>query len=307
MTRSVPVRAGLEMPGLDETHPVRRTVRAAIRRKRGVDETREDAAGHAHWRAAYHGLDRVRLFAAARPDQRRAILEACGRALLEEAYFIEKCGIGYAAKMVLLAESSCERQLYGLIAGDEAAHLAAIARFVTPDEEAAAHNPFLALLAELVEEGDRQSLQLIVQVVLEGWGLDHYRGLRDACASYPLKVALTVILADEATHHGSGVAFSRESEMTERARDYATDVMVRFLAMVQVGPVGVAGAVERELGGLGAGQRSQLMSDLGGAQHAAVRLEKIRALLGKAAGARAVLDRLDALGCFRPHAVKEAA
>ncbi len=306
MTKSVPVRAGLDLPSLDEEHAVRRTVRAAIRRRRGVDDGRE-RDGHGHWRAAYYGLDRVRLFAAARPEQRRAILEACGRAILEEAYFIEKCGIGYAAKMVLLAESSCERQLYGIIAGDEAAHLAAIARFVEPAERAAAENPFLALLEELVEQGDRSSLQLIVQVVLEGWGLDHYRGLRDACGSHALKVALSVILADEATHHGSGVAFAREAGMSARSRDYATDVMVRFLAMVQVGPVGVAGAVERELGGLGAAQRGQLMSDLGGEAHAAVRLDKLRALMGKATGARPVLDRLDALGCFRPQGMREAA
>ncbi|HEY8141475.1 MAG TPA: ferritin-like domain-containing protein [Kofleriaceae bacterium] len=306
MTKSVPVRAGLEMRSLDEAHPVRRTVRAAIRRRRGIDDSRE-REGHAPWGAGYYGLDRVRLFGGARAGQRRAILEACGRALLEEAYFIEKCGIGYAAKMVLLAESSCERQLYGLIAGDEAAHLAAIARFVEPAEGAATESPFLALLEELVEEGDRASLQLIVQVVLEGWGLDHYRGLRDACGTHALKVALSVILADEASHHGSGVAFAREGRMSAPSCDYATDVMVRFLAMVQVGPVGVAGAVERELGGLGAGQRGQLMSDLGGEAHAAVRLEKIRALLGKAAGARAVLDRLDSLGCFRPLALEEAA
>lgn len=301
------MRAGLDLPALDEEHAVRRTVRAAIRRRRGVDDARDLDAGHAHWRAAYYGLDRVRLFAAARPEERRAVLEACGRGLLEEAYFIEKCGIGYAAKMVLLAESSCERQLYGLIAGDEAAHLAAIGRFVEPAGEAARDNPFLALLEELVEEGDRASLQLIVQVVLEGWGLDHYRGLRDACDSHPLRVALSVILADEATHHGSGVAFAREGAMSAAARDYATDVMVRFLAMVQVGPVGVAGALERELGGLTAAQRGEVMRELGGEEHAAVRLDKLRALMGKADGAHPVLDRLDALGCFRPHAIREAA
>lgn len=306
MTKLVRVRAGMDMAPLDEDHPVRRTVRASIRRRRGVDDGRE-GGGHAHWPAAYHGLDKVRLFVAARPEQRRAILEACGRGLLEEAFFIEKCGIGYAAKMVLLAESSCERQLYGLIAGDEAAHQASLARFVQPAGGAAAKSPFLSLLEELVEEGDRQSLQLIVQVVLEGWGLDHYRGLRDACTSHPLRVALSVILADEATHHGSGVAFVREAEMPARAREYATDVMVRFLAMVQVGPVGVAAAVERELGGLGAAHKSQLMQDLGGEAHAEVRLDKLRALMGKAAGARPVLDRLEALGCFRPHAIREAA
>jgi len=305
MTTSVPVRAGLDLPDLDDEHAVRRAVRSAIRRRRGIDDGRE-RGGHAHWRAAYHGLDRVRLFAAASAEQRRAILDDCGRALLEEAYFIEKCGIGYAAKMVLLAETSSERQLYGLIAGDEAAHLAAIARFVSPSGTAR-DNPFLALLEELVEEGDRASLQLIVQVVLEGWGLDHYRGLRDACGSTALRIALSVILADEATHHGSGVAFTRDAPLAARSRDYATDVMVRFLAMVQVGPVGVASIVERALGGLTAVQRGQLMADLGGEEHAAVRLDKLRGLLGKATGACAVLERLEALGCFRPVSLQEAA
>jgi hypothetical protein len=296
VSKSVPIRAGLDLPALAEPHAVRRTVKTALRRRRGVDDAPERGS-HAHWRAGTYGLDRTRAYKEATGEQRRAVLEDCGRALLEEAYFIEKCGIGYAAKMILLSESSCERQLYALIAGDEAAHLSSIGRFYQGEGSG---GPFLALLEELVEEGDRHSLQLIVQVVLEGWGLDHYRVLRDTCTSHPLRRALSVILADEATHHGSGVALVRDAVLSAESVDYATDLMARFLAMVQPGPLAVIGAVDRALGGLTAEQRTELWNQLGGASHAGQRLEKLRQLMGKVSGALPVLSRLEAAGCFRP-------
>ena len=39
------------------------------------------------------------------------------------------------------------------------------------------------MLASLIEEGDRESLVFIIQVILEGWGLTHYRSLAQGCQS----------------------------------------------------------------------------------------------------------------------------
>ena len=47
------------------------------------------------------------------------ILQLCNLEILEEAYFIEKAGVGYMGKMILLAETTEERMLYGLFAAHD--------------------------------------------------------------------------------------------------------------------------------------------------------------------------------------------
>ncbi|MEQ1704629.1 MAG: hypothetical protein ABL867_01490 [Rickettsiales bacterium] len=54
----------------------------------------------------------------------RAAIDACNRTLMNEAYFIEKSGLAYTAKMILKTESTDTAQLYALIGADEAMHLA---------------------------------------------------------------------------------------------------------------------------------------------------------------------------------------
>ena len=78
------------------------------------------------WKAEFFGLDQVTAFTTAAPATQRAVVTGCSRAILEEAYFIEKAGVGFAAKMTLLAQDMDERNLYALFAGEEAAHPAAV-------------------------------------------------------------------------------------------------------------------------------------------------------------------------------------
>lgn len=117
------VRLGLDMADADSDSEIARIVASHLSsRGRAMPDYAGESPGEI-WDADYFGLQRVKFFRQANADLQREILEGCARTLLNEAYFIEKSGTAYCAKMILLAESTELRQVYGLIAADEASHL----------------------------------------------------------------------------------------------------------------------------------------------------------------------------------------
>ncbi|MEL6320398.1 MAG: hypothetical protein AAFQ57_07075, partial [Cyanobacteria bacterium J06626_14] len=72
----------------------------------------------AYWNASYFGLDRVRLFRDATAEEQRQILSLTNLNVMQESYCIEKAGMGYMSRMVLLAETVQERMIYTLFAAD---------------------------------------------------------------------------------------------------------------------------------------------------------------------------------------------
>jgi hypothetical protein len=204
--------------------------------------------------------------------------------------------------MVLLGESVDERKLYAMFAADEAAHLDGIGRFYHTRDDAAPSSPFLALLSALIDDGDRQSLQAIIQVVLEGWGLTHYRALRHDCASPALRTLLGNILADEAAHHGSGVLLVGDRPLSPAASERIVETMMRFLALVQAGPLTVYAAVSTAVAGgpLDAVARRRLWAELEPDRSSAARLAQLNQLMHKSAALAAVTGRLERAGAFEP-------
>jgi hypothetical protein len=297
--------AGMALPELDADHPVRHVVATILRKRRGPAPA--GASTHAHWEAGYFGLDRVTLFAGAPSEVKATILERCGRDLLGEAFYIEKAGVAFAAKMILVAETIDERKLYALFAADEATHLDGISRFYHPFRDVPGANPFLGLLSELIEDGDRQSLQAVIQVILEGWGLAHYRAMRDGCTSPPLRALLGAILADEAAHHGSGVVLVGERPLGAGSTERIFDTMARFLALVQAGPLALYDAVAAARGPLTAPERRRLWSELDPVGSSAARLDHLQELFAKVPTLAAVTARLADAGSFEPRCTTEPA
>src|SRR5262245_57763710 len=103
MTRPPRVPAQLEMPPLPAGHRLGPIVRTALARDGHVTPP---AASPTPWPARYFGLDRVLVYQRAPASTRRRVLAACAADVLAEAFFIEKLGIGFAAKMVLLSETA---------------------------------------------------------------------------------------------------------------------------------------------------------------------------------------------------------
>jgi len=132
VSEPIPVLAALDLTGLPKSHSLRPVLQAALAARRGAEPGPFAGSPGALWDAAHFGLDRSALFRDVDAETQQGILERCGRGLLEEAFFIERAGLVYCAKMILLAETTDERMLYALFAGDEAVHLDRVARFL-PD------------------------------------------------------------------------------------------------------------------------------------------------------------------------------
>jgi rubrerythrin len=307
MTGTVPVRVGLALPHLAADDTVSTLLDGMMEARIGPQRVEAPWSPHPSrlWDASQFLLDKSSLYRSADEQDQRAILALCARATLEEAYFIEKSGMAYAAKMVLLAESTEERALYSLFGADEATHLRAISAYLPDPHPASEDDPFLGLLSDIIENASRECSIFVIQVVLEGWGLTHYGDLARACRSEGLRQTLHAIVKDEARHHGSGVAMA-SGRRSARAKEEILEVLSRFLPMVQAGPQRVRAAIERATGGLTHPQRVELMTELGTEAHSQSRLELLERLMLKA-GATDIAEPLQAKGAFRPLSAEEAA
>lgn len=256
------------------------------------------------WEADYFGLDKVKIFRDSSGEEQEKILQLCTRSLLEEAYFIEKAGVGYMAKMVMLAQTTEERMLYGLFASDEATHLAQISRFIKPDYIGGEERAFLRLLSRVVENEDKSVLLFVIQVVLEGWGLSHYRNLAKGCKNAEVAQMFRGFLQEEAHHHGTGVMLFDRQWLSPSSRDAIAEILALFLRMIQVGPQGVVSAIARVKGHVSPPQKVRILTELDTETQSGTRLKLLRSLMqGKTASP--IVRRLDAQGTFEPFSPEE--
>ena len=293
MSERVRVRSGLSLGPLPAGHKLKPLLAAAAA-KAGVEQPRLAFPDRA-WDAAFHGLDRVGAFRKLSVNRRREVLRACAKGLLSESCHIEKLGLAFTAKMSLLSRSEDERQLYALFAADEARHLSEIARYLPDGPSAASDNPFLLLLGEIIEKGDKPGLTRLIQVVLEGWGLTHYGSLARACRDEGLRRTLRRILKDEALHHGSGVVLAAAEPLGRAERREVEEWLLRLARMVQAGPQAVVGA----LGPLSRREREKAFSELSCESHSAERLALLRGLIASCGETRAI-ETLEKAGALRP-------
>ena len=154
------------------------------------------------------------------------------------------------------------------------------------------------MLASLIEEGDRESLVFIIQVILEGWGLTHYRSLAQGCQSEDFTEVLKGIIRDEARHHGSGVILCRDRGLPEQSHSYVNDILSTFFYMVQLGPQAVIESVDKATGGLTRAQKIELFNELGGEEESQKRLDLLKGLMQED-GFMKVSDFLDSKGHFK--------
>jgi hypothetical protein len=250
------------------------------------------------WDATHFNLHNVEIFTDAAANEQAEILQLCSCGLLEESYFIEKAGMGYMAKMVLLAETTEERMLYALFCGDEASHFAQISRFLSTPEPVA-NNLFLRFLADLIESQDKTVLLFVLQVVLEGWGLSHYRSLAKDCIDKDLSLMLHSFLQDESRHHATGVTLFDRIDVTSSSQNTIIETLASFLQMVQVGPQSVVAAIEKVKGDLSRQQKVKIFAELDTETHSGSRLKLLRSLMSHP-NAESILQQLDQRGSFHP-------
>jgi hypothetical protein len=287
--------AGLDLPHASPDDKLRRILTAALaKHNAGNLPSKAD-----YWRAEFFHLHQVQIFQQASNAEQSAILELVNYSLLNESYLIEKAGVGYMAKMVLLAETIEERMLYAMFTSDEATHLSQISHFLPESAQTHSNDPFLDLLAAVVESADKTVLLFVLQVVLEGWGLSHYRRLAQGCHDAILAQTLTSFLQAEARHHGTGRTLFKQMAVSAESQAVILDVLSQFLLMVQVGPQNVLSAIEQVKGHLTRSQKINILEQLDTQTHSGTRLQTLRSLM-QATSAQAIVQILDERGAFTP-------
>jgi hypothetical protein len=286
---------GLNLPHTDSHNRLQRILTAALPHQNNYIPSPELN----YWDAEFFNLHQVKIFQESSICEQSAILEFTNFKLLEESYFIEKVGVGYMAKMVLLAETIEERMLYGLFTADEATHLHQISHFLPEMTINSIDDPFLQLLSEIVENTDKTVLLFVLQVVLEGWGLSHYRRLAKKCHHPALAELFSSFLQAESRHHGTGTTLFNQTAVTASSQTTILDILSQFLSMVQVGPQNVLSAIEQVKGHLTREQKIQILEELNTETHSGLRLQILRFLMG-GTSAKAIVQILEERGAFEP-------
>ncbi len=201
----------------------------------------------AAWGARAHGLDLSPRFAALSPQAREEVLARLAQVWLEEALLIERAGMVFASQMALDADTIEARELYATFAADEARHHHALTPFV----DAPAPSLFHGWLEQVITSSSVAVRVVVVQVVLEGWGLEHYGRLAEACEDPDLAVVLRAILRDEAWHHQSGVLAIQAAPMSREAFEEATSLLRALAGFIDAGPSATLSVLEAVTGEAG--------------------------------------------------------
>ncbi len=287
--------AGLNLPNLDKEDKLHRILDARLK----SNHNKSNSQNYTYWSAEYFGLNKVDIFTESSPAEQTEIVEICNRDLLEESYLIEKAGVGYMAKMVSLAETTEERMLYALFAADEATHLAQISNYIPNPELINIHNPFLQLLQEVVENQDKSVLLFILQIVLEGWGLSHYRNLAKNCQNPQLATIFQGFLQQESRHHATGVTLFEKITPSPTNQQTIIETLTLFLQMVKIGPQSVVTAMEKVKGHLSQSQKIHIFQQLDTQNHSSTRLQTLRSLIHNS-NADIFIQKLEARDAFQP-------
>jgi len=181
--------------------------------------------------------------------------------------------------MVLMSESTDVAQLYALIGADEARHLAWIEPYLEEEEKCRPGGQFLAFLSRLIEDVEPRLLIYLVQIILEGWGLDHYRRLADGCQQPMLSHIWSSILKDEALHHRSGTILFDGHSLSALDLSLVEDCLKCYSDMVRVGPQAALNAVDIAAGGLSQQQVEDVLAALRHPEESARKLRLLHDLM----------------------------
>jgi rubrerythrin len=256
-------------------------------RARGLQSAPEGWPLHALFLPGAFGLEGCPAFLEASGEARRRVLGGCARQVLEEACGIECLGMAFAARMVQEAPTQEEQAFYAHMGAQEARHLGALEGWL-PGPRRQPAGPFLGALAAWIHRGSYSTLLLLVQVVLEGWGLAHYRRLKAHAVPPGLEECLEAVLRDEAGHHRAGELLLETRPLDPVETEAAARLLLDLAKAIQAGPLGVMAVLDRELGPWKARKREAVWASLGPRSHGEGRLRILEGLLAAAAPALAL-------------------
>ena len=251
----------LNLTHTQDNEILNKLIKGSIRRKNKLF-THTDATIH-FWKAEQFLLHRSSLYNRLSEEQQHNILKNCNDMLMSDFYFLEKCGLAYCARMLLLGETTEIRQLYGLMASDEAMHLEWFTPFIPTEVRALPPVGKLPpVLGKIMQDCDANTLYYLVQIIVEGWSFFTYRLLAESCQSPLLKQILKNILRDEALHHKAGPALFDVRKINTTTGKFIYDKMQAYAEVLRTGPQLVIKSFEKELGELSKQDLEELFKDL---------------------------------------------
>lgn len=173
-------------------------------------------------------------------DKRNTVLVKLSQKILQEAYFIESAGMAYAGKMNLAAKSKEERAFFCFVAEEEAKHLRMVESLAIFNTSLETIPSFALLIGEIIQEATKPSHLLLIQILLEGWGLNYYKSLAKCAKDENVANAFKGILKDEIRHHSAGVILFATHKANAGLSDAEVSEFLGYLEriafMVKVGP-----------------------------------------------------------------------
>lgn len=237
---------------------------------------------------------------------KNSILVSLSQKILQEAYFIECAGMAYAGKMNLAAKNKEEREFYCFVGEEEAKHLRmveSLANFSTSLENIPS---FSLLIGEIIQEAQRTSHLLLIQILLEGWGLNYYKTLAKTAKDENVAQTFKNIVKDEIRHHSAGVILfaNHKNGMSDQEVDEFMGYFERISFMVKVGPYSVCEEVFRQFEDPTEEQLKKFLTEINAVVVTSGKMELLGQLIAKSLP-DAVLEKVKAKGYLTPMSLEE--
>lgn len=296
---------GLDLSHTNDNLALNKIIRGSIKRKGRTGHVDEPCNTFA-WPATLFFLNHSRLFKKLSSEDQHQVIKACNDFILSESYFIEKAGLAYCAKMILLAETTEIRQMYGLIASDESVHLQWLLPYVPESLRTSPQGQFIHAITQMIEQCNANTLYFLVQTILEGWGVSYYKTLAANCQLPMLQQTLLDIVKDEAVHHKTGKALFNPEKITRNDEIHLYDGMKCYADILKLSTQNIVKCVENVIGTLSFQQRIELFEDLESEMTAKIKLALLKDLMQHPKLDK-FLARLEEEGYFTPYSAKACA
>lgn len=239
-------------------------------------------------------------------EAKNSILVSLSQKILQEAYFIECAGMAYAGKMNLAARNKEEREFYCFVGEEEAKHLRmveSLANFSTSLENIPS---FSLLIGEIIQEAQRTSHLLLIQILLEGWGLNYYKTLAKTAKDENVAQTFKNIVKDEIRHHSAGVILfaNHKSGMNDKEVDEFMGYFERISFMVKVGPYSICEEVFRQKKDPTEEELKKFLTEINAVVVTSGKMELLGQLIAKSLP-DAVLEKVKAKGYLTPMSLEE--
>lgn len=258
------------------------------------------------WDAKFFGLHQSSLFNQIKEEQQQAILFKISQFLLLESYGIEKIGINYCGKLANIAPTMQERQMFAFIGADEATHLQWLLPYIPEEMRTNYISPFLGYMDEVIVYNTANVLYYLVQILLEGWSIQHYKALYQGCQDEPLKQIIKDTLKDESNHHHTGKTFFSAAQFSDQDKAFVMERLKGYCDVLRIGPFQVVKAFDEVLGGLSVKDKTTLLDELKTLELSKLKMQMFKRLLVQP-GLETMIQDLEDQGFLTPISLEECA